>query len=282
MINNEILKRIKLVVFDLDGTLINDQNQITDETKDRIFELEKMGVLFSIATGRLISAVVDFADQLNINVPLITLDGSLIQRKPGGGSVYEAHLPSKYVKRALKLADQYLLKSALCHDAAIYFNEENALFPQLMDKFGAKFKPVFSYENYLERTLEVILVGDNSYGIKHAARKMSFPFTLGIHTSYYKSESQGGNYYLELRKMGSNKGNGLKKLLSHLKIKMNQTAVVGDWYNDKSLFENDSLKVAVANAVPELKKMADIVLTKTNNEGGAAEFLKMLIDAKKT
>lgn len=282
MINKEILKRINLVVFDLDGTLINDQNQISEETKNCILDLEKMGVQFSIATGRLISAVVDFADQLNINVPLITLDGTLIQRKPGGKSIFEAHLPAKHVKRALKLADQYLLKAAICHDVAIYFTEENSLFPQLMDKFGAKYQPIVSYDNYLDKTLEVILVGDNSYGIKHVARKMSFPFTLGIHTSYYKSESQGGNYYLELRKMGSSKGNGLKKLLSHLKIKMNQTAVVGDWYNDKSLFENDSLKVAVANAVPELKKMADIVLTKTNNEGGAAEFLNMLIDAKKS
>ena len=81
--------------------------------------------------------------------------------------------------------------------------------------------------------------------------------------------------------MGSSKGEGLKKLLKYLKLKEKETAVLGDWYNDKSLFETDALKIAVANAVPELKYMADFVTKRTNNEDGVAEFLKMLYKAKK-
>ena len=62
---------------------------------------------------------------------------------------------------------------------------------------------------------------------------------------------------------------------------MHNTAVLGDWYNDKSLFDTDALKIAVANAVPEIKKMADIVTKRNNNEEGVAEFLKILLQAKK-
>lgn len=282
MISKEYLRKIKLVVFDLDGTLIDDNNTISNEIISLISELSKHGVMFTIATGRLISAVLDHADSIGIKIPLITLDGTLIQRRPGEKCLYKSPLSSKHVKRAIKLANENFLKVALCHDKAIYYNEENALFPQLVNKFGAKYQQVISYDNYLEDVLEVILVGDNSTGVRNAARKMSFPYTMGVRASYYKSQSEGGNYFLEIRKMGSSKGNGLKILQKHLKIKMKQTVVFGDWYNDKSLFENDSLKIAVANAVPEIKKMADIVLKKTNNEGGVAEFLSILLEAKKS
>jgi 5-amino-6-(5-phospho-D-ribitylamino)uracil phosphatase len=282
MISKEILRRIKLVVFDLDGTLVDDQNQIGEEIKQLIYELSGLGVLFSIATGRLISAVVDHADELKIDIPLITLDGTLIQRRPGEKSIFEAHLKKKTVKRTLKLADQYFLKAALCHDKAIYFTQENSHLPQVINKFGAKYQWVSSYNNYLDNTLEVILVGENASGVRQVAKKMSFPFTIGVRSAYYKSQSQGGNYYLEIRRLGCSKGDGLKKLIKHLHLKMKNAAVIGDWYNDKSLFENDSLKIAIANAVPELKRMADIILKKTNNEGGVSEFLKMLLDAKKS
>lgn len=282
MINKNILRKIKLVVFDLDGTLVDDNDKIGDETNSLIKQLSSLGVKFSIATGRVLSAVTDHADALDIKIPLITLDGSLIQRYPGEKSVFESYVPARYVKRALKLADQFLLNIALCHDTAVYYTENNALVPALGNKLGAKFKQIISYDNYIEETLEVFMIGDFQKNIRHVANKMSFPYSFGIRSSYYKSQSQGGSYFLEIRKLGSNKGEGLRILLKHLKIKMKETAVLGDWYNDKSLFDSDALKIAVANAVPELKKMADIVTKKTNNEEGVAEFLKILLQAKKS
>ncbi|MCX7874731.1 MAG: HAD family hydrolase [Melioribacteraceae bacterium] len=281
MINKEILKDIKLVVFDLDGTLLDENGNVGEESKNLINELSQKGVLFSIATGRLLSATTDIADELNIKIPLITLDGTLIQRFPNEKSIYVSYVKPSYVKRALHLADKYLLNVALCHDNAIYYTEENSIFPNMVDKFGAKYKQVYSYENFIDKTLEVVLASDYQPNIKLVANKMRFPFTLGLSSSYYKTNREGGIYLLEIRKLGSSKGDGLKKLLKHLKIKMKNTAVIGDWYNDKSLFENDSIKIAMGNAVPELKRMADYVLKKTNNEDGVADFLKMILQAKK-
>ena len=73
----------------------------------------------------------------------------------------------------------------------------------------------------------------------------------------------------------------MERLLKHLKVKPNQTAVIGDWYNDISLFETDAFKVAVANAIPEIRKMADIVTSKSNNDEGAVEFFKNVLKAKR-
>ncbi len=281
MLSKELLRKIELVVFDLDGTLLDDNGNLGEETKTLVKELSKLGVKFSIATGRLLSAVTEYADLLEIEIPLITLDGTLIKRSPDEKSIFESYLPKKYVLRSLRLTDKYLLKIALCHDSAIYFTEGNAHIPLFLNKFGAKYQQVTSYENFLDKTLEIVIVGDYQESVKYVAKKMTFPYTLGIRSSYYKSQNHGGTYYLEIRKKGCNKGEGLRKLLRHLKIKMNNTAVLGDWYNDKSLFDTDALKIAVANAVPEIKKMADIVTKKTNNDDGVAEFLKILLQAKK-
>ena len=66
-----------------------------------------------------------------------------------------------------------------------------------------------------------------------------------------------------------------------MKIKPQEAIVMGDWYNDISMFELNTLKVAVANSVPEIIRMADYVTKKTNNQDGVASFLKILLKAKK-
>jgi hypothetical protein len=74
-----------------------------------------------------------------------------------------------------------------------------------------------------------------------------------------------------------NKGTALKKLLRKLSIKQSRVAVIGDWYNDISLFETGALKITLENGVPELKKKADIIIPKTNDQEGVAEFLEMIL-----
>jgi hydroxymethylpyrimidine pyrophosphatase-like HAD family hydrolase len=57
--------------------------------------------------------------------------------------------------------------------------------------------------------------------------------------------------------------------------------VIGDWYNDITMFQTKAIKVAVANAIPELINVADIVTTRTNKEDGTAEFFEMVLKSKR-
>lgn len=280
MISKEVLKRIELVIFDLDGSILDDNGNLNEDTILLINKLSRIGIKFSIATGRLHNAVLNFAETLSIDIPIITLDGTLIKNPKTNQVIYKSNVPLKVVNKALELADKYFLKIALCHADAIYYTEENSLIPNLLEKFGAKYELVDSYNGYLSDTLEIVMTGDYSDMVRQTSNKLSFPFTFGIRTSFYKSQKHGGIYYLEVRKMGSTKGIGLKRLCKHSIIKIKNTAVIGDWYNDMSLFETDALKIAVANAVPEIKKMADMVTKETNNNGGINEFLKLMLKAK--
>ena len=281
MIDNGRLRKLKLIVFDLDGTLLNDNNEIGEETKELVMELKTYGVRFSFATGRLHSSIIDHAQTLELHSPLISLDGSLIKSYPKGEILFESYIPSRYVKKAIKYADALLLKIALCHGDAIYYTDFNSAIPNLLDKFGAEYIQVDSYDKYLDNTLEIVIAGDMKDSVRLFNNRMMFPYTFGLNTSYYKSHSRGDLYYVEVRKSGTDKGTGLKRLATHLNTNIKETAVMGDWYNDRKLFDTGAISVAVQNAVNEIKYHAQYVTKRTNNEDAAAEFLQMVLKAKK-
>ena len=281
MNNTERLKNIKIIVSDLDGTLLSDSGVIGIETKQLISQLQDCGVIFALATGRLHSAVTGIARELSIKSPIISLDGSMIRSTTDGSRIYESFVKVKHVRRALRFAEEQLLNIVLCHDEAIYYTDRNSNMPMLSDKYGAKYKEVTSYDNYIERTLEVVLFSDAANSMRYVRDRFLFPFSVGSSISFYKSHRRPNISFLEIRRSGSTKGKGFERLLKHLKIKPNQAAVLGDWYNDISLFETNAFKVAVANAIPEIKRMADMVTSKSNNDDGAAKFFKKVLKAKR-
>jgi Cof subfamily protein (haloacid dehalogenase superfamily) len=274
------LKDIELVVLDIDGTLLTDDGRIGIHTREMISKLREKGVRFSFATGRLHSAITVFAEELGIDVPLISLDGCMLKSYPGNNVIFESYVKEKHVRRTLEYAEKYLINICLCHDDAIYYTDTNTVIPQITEKFGAKFQQVDSYDVYMTRTLEVLMAADNREAVKYVFDKMSFPYCAGLNRSFFRSHTYDNIYYLEIRRKGSSKGKGLQRLMKYLKIPPQHTAVIGDWYNDLSLFQKNTVNVAVANAVAELKRNADIVTEKSNNEDGVAEFLEMLLKSK--
>jgi hypothetical protein len=282
MLTDKSLKNLKLIVFDLDGTLLNDDGEIGKESKRLIAELKKLNILFTFASGRLHTAFVDYAEELNLSTPLISLDGTLIKGYPDGNILFQSYISLKDMNKVLAYADKYLFKIALCHADAIYYDDHNSIVPSILNKFGAKFEEVPYYGSYLDKTLEVVLMSDYKESIVEVNNRLNFPYTWGLTTNYYRSQSHNHMYFLEVRRKGSSKGTGLKNLLKKFKIKWNETAVIGDWHNDKSLFETKALKIAVANAVAEIKYKSDHVTKRTNHEDGVAEFLEMVLKAKTT
>ena len=277
----DVLKKLKIVVFDLDGTLLADNGTIGEDTRTLIKKLKEYDVRFTFATGRLHSAITYMAEDLELKVPLVSLDGSLIKSYPEGKTLFESFVKKRHVKKTLDYVKQYTLNIALCHADAIYYTEENYIITQLMEKFGARYEQVDSYEDYFDKTLEISIAGDNKNFMKYIWERMSFPYSFGLKSSYFKSHRHDNIYYVEIRKKNASKGSGMLRLLKYLKLNPNEAAVVGDWYNDISLFKTKAFKVALANAVPEIKRMADLITERSNNEDGTAEFLERLLKAKR-
>jgi Cof subfamily protein (haloacid dehalogenase superfamily) len=275
------LKEIKLIVTDIDGTLLNDNDELGIESKKLLKELMKENVIISLATGRLHSATADIAKELSLNGFVISLDGALIKNYVNDKTLFESFLKIAQVKKAIAISENLLINFALCHTSTIYYTEYNSVIPSLLSKYGAFYTRVDSYKDYISGTLEIVCSSDIKNSIKQMEEKFNFPYSIGCDTSYFRSKKNENIYYLEIRKAGSSKGKALVRLLKHLSIKPLQAAVIGDWYNDITMFQTKAIKVAVANAIPELLNTADIITTKSNREDGTAEFFEMVLKSKR-
>jgi Cof subfamily protein (haloacid dehalogenase superfamily) len=275
------VSKIKLIVSDIDGTLLKDDGVLGNETKKILLQLMEKGIKFSLATGRLHSAVQELASEIKINGSIISLDGSVIKDFINDKIIFESFISPSKVKKAIELAGKHLVNIALCHSDAIYFTENNSFIPEILSKYGAKYQEVNSYVDYINNTLEIIFVSDMQDAISKIRNRFEFPKSFGCRISYYRSSSKQNMYFLEVRKSGSSKGKALKRLLKYYKLGWDNIAVLGDWYNDTSMFETDALKIAVANAVPEIILKADFVTKKTNDEEGLCEFFEMILKSKR-
>lgn len=281
MVTNEQLKAIKKIVADIDGTLLNNDGKPGLESKRLIGELMRENVVVSLATGRLHSAAIDLAKELSLNGCIISLDGAVIKSVVDDQLIFESFLRSSHVKKAIEYSEKMLINIALCHSDTIYYTENNSILPSLLGKYGAGYTKVESYFDHIEGTLEILCSSDVKNSIKMMEEKFNFPYSIGCDTSYFRSKKNENLYYLEIRKNGSSKGKALKKLLKYFKVKENHTAVLGDWYNDITLFQTNAVKIAVANAIPELIRLADYITSKSNKEDGTAEFFEMVLKSKR-
>lgn len=271
------LKRIKVVVSDVDGTLTTNDNQVGELTQDLVKKLKSKNILTTFATQRIHSSIVDFARELEIEIPMITINGALIQDLKGN-ALFKAVINPKYVEKALNFCDEFFVRIALVYNDEIVYTESNSVLKDFMYRIGTNYRLVDSYKNYVNDVLEIIMLGNEKSVIKHIQKKMNFPYKFFVNAKYYRSSTRLGIYNLEIRKSGTSKLTGIKKLAKHLKCRKHEIAVIGDWYNDRELFEYGGLNVALQNAVAELKNNAHYITERTNNEDGVGEFLQLLYD----
>lgn len=279
--DNELKKRfknIKLIVSDIDGTLVNNENDISGLTVDIVKKLKQKNILFSLASQRVHSSIVPLADQLEIQIPFISLNGSLIQDSKAKTILSKSIIDKKHVEKAVSLAEKNYIKIALCYNDKIVYTEDNSVLRDFMSRLGTTYSLVDSYENYTDNILEIIMSGNDRKVMKNIQSKMTLPFGLKLKVKFYRSQSFQGVYNLEIIRKGVSKKTGLKKLSKYLGLRRNDVMVFGDWYNDRDLFQYGGTNIALDNAVEELKEMADHVSDLSNEEDGVGNFLKMFYD----
>jgi Cof subfamily protein (haloacid dehalogenase superfamily) len=270
--------KIKLIVSDVDGTLVDGNNKIGALTSEYVQKLHQKKILFTLASQRVHSSLVPIAKDLSIDIPYLSLNGSLIQDADGKTTLNKSIIDKKHVEKALRLADKYYVKIALCYNDYIVYTEDNSVIKDFMKRLGTTYKLVNSYDNYTDNVLEIIMSGNDRKIIKHIMSKMGSPFGFFLKVKYYRSQSYRGVYNVEIVRKGVNKKTGLKILTRHLGVSKKETMVFGDWFNDRDLFQFGGTNIALSNAVDELINMADYVTDKSNEDDGVGHFLKFFYD----
>lgn len=244
------MSEYKLLALDMDGTLLNEHCEISGENAEWIGRALEAGITVSFSTGRGFLSALPYAEQLNLETPMITVNGGEIWTKPH--TLYKrTELSPHYIRRLHELAKDYPDVWFWGYTTTTIYNKERWF--DTSDNYDKHKWLKFGYYTEDNRALESILTEIRSWG------------ELEI------SNSSPNN--IELNPQGVSKASALRSLCQWMGIGMSQVVAVGDSLNDIAAIREAGLGVAMGNAQEAVKQAADII-TRTNDEHGVAEIIK--------
>ena len=266
--------KYKLIALDLDGTLKNSKNAITQKTKDALIQAQKLGVKIVLASGRPTPGLRHEDQELELEKYggfLLSFNGASIIHAKTKEVIYEQTLTIDQAKRAYDRAKEYHLACITYEDDVLVTEDIDNVYvcaeAQIndVDKKKVSFK-----ENLKDPIYKVLLTGDPEY-VASIEEEFKKPFQDEL--SIYRSAP----FFIEVMAQGIDKAASIDRLAKYLGIKQEEVMAFGDGYNDLSMIEYAGLGVAMANAVDGVKERANVV-TLSNDEDGIAYMLSKYIE----
>ena len=260
-------KKIRMIVSDLDGTMVDDTFQIPEENIKAVKEAAARGVLVTIATGRMYRSALPYAKKLGIDVPLIAYNGAIV-KTVGGERISTEFLPPDVVKRVLRFVFEHGWYVQLYSEGKLYYAEATEAALAYEKASGVPGNAV-GKEGLLERTDEVpkllVVTKDEASGDEALSMLAeAFPSEILV----MKSKAN----YIEVVLPGVSKAKAVLELAQKHGIAADEIMALGDSGNDVSMLKACGLGVAMGNASEAVKAEADAV-TGICEEGGAAEAI---------
>jgi hypothetical protein len=270
------LKKIKLIVIDIDGTLVDRNGRVGEKSLTLARQLKSQGIYCTLSSARSYHFSSHIADELDIDIPFITLDGALIKDR-NHNIVFKSTVKEKTIRRAVKLADANYGKVTVCDEKYVYVTPKNSVVREY-SRLNAPIKEVQSLEN-IKDVLEILIYCEDKSSLRAIRNNFNFPHDIGLILNVTKSLSND-YYLLTIKRKGGDKLSSVKRLVKFLNLKKRNIAVIGDWHNDMPLFKYGAYNFAVQNAIPELKRRADYITSCTNNEDAVGEVLELVHNYK--
>ena len=265
------MSTIKLLALDLDGTLLTHDKQISAENKAAIKQAQAAGVHVVITTGRPLKAIEHILKELDLLVASeysITFNGGLVQRNNGEILSKKTFSYDDLVEIHDALAALELPMDVISEGVA-YETNPNSLYQG--------FSPFLSFVEGPFDTIPRDLIFNKAVSAINAdfldQQIPKLPAALKAKYEIFKSR----DILLEIMPKGVIKSFGLEKLTGILGIDQSQVMGMGDEENDLAMLEWAGLGIAMKNATPEVKALADVVAPATNDEHGVAWAIQTYI-----
>ncbi len=258
-----------LFVIDLDGTLLDNDKYFSPGALEAIHEAQGAGIRIVIATGRNLNTLDNIFKELQYKDYFIGSGGAYIANPSSGEILFMKTIPMKDIQDIILLSREYPSIMFVEHPDWMMAEKITDRHKQIQKTHGYRWTIVDDLLSSIkEEPTKAMLIGlpDNLANIKRLLEDREYPLYL----------LPASDDVLEITAAGITKGLALSKLLAHLQIKSNRTAVIGDHYNDLDMFNRVKTAVAMGNAPEEIKKAADIV-SPSNEEGGAAWAIRELM-----
>ncbi len=266
--------RYRLLAIDIDGTLVNSQNELTEATRAAVLRAQRAGIHVVLATGRRYSRVLPLVEPLQLNLPLVTASGALIKRAADHSTLYRAEFKPGALEACLEIIyragyqavvyadtfdlgfDYYCTSLNANRAEMVEFLERNAGCERVCANLSNSPPPgVFALFAMAKR--------DEMLDLQNALCKR-LPLELYVHV--LRSPRYTG-FMCEIAPFGVSKWSGILRLAETWGIRPDEICAAGDDVNDIPMIEAAGLGVAMGNALDEVKAAADRIAPSHDADG---------------
>jgi Cof subfamily protein (haloacid dehalogenase superfamily) len=284
----------KLIAIDLDGTLLSSNIDISEENVQAIQKAQKAGHIVMICSGRAPEDIKTVIGKTPLECPVAGSNGAMVLAD--GKLLSQISIDKETVKKVAAVLDEkkYPFKIYTSHgifidsswtERMLNFLEENKdiaenLTPKeykLMTEQPKETESIKIFDQ-LEEVLKIEDIAIQKFFVPTISGKTELTATLknleGI------SITTSGPLNIEVMDTNGNKANGIQVMAEYFNIPLENTVAIGDNFNDVPMLEVAGLSVAMGNADPTVKDIADVI-TLTNNEHGVAHAIEKYVLASK-
>jgi Cof subfamily protein (haloacid dehalogenase superfamily) len=254
---------IRLVIADVDGTLVTQDKVLTARAISAVARLREANVLFAITSGRPPKGMKMLVDALDLSEPISAFNGGVVINPDY--SVIASHLlPSDLAAEVIRFIGEHGLDVWLYSDTEWYVRDSNA--PHVArEQWTVKFPPtvISDFDAHLDHVVKIVGVSDDMPAVERC--EMEMQSWGGARISAERSQP----YYLDVTHPNANKGEVVHMLSQLLAIPPEQIATIGDQPNDVLMFTRSGMSIAMGNASMEVQMQATYVTTSNEEEGFA-------------
>lgn len=286
----------KLIVADLDGTLLNQYGEVTSKTKEVIKQVQEKGIEFIIASGRPIDSIKTIAKEIESKKYFISGNGAILYDIEKDEIIYENTLKKKKVLDIIKICEEnsiyyniytekeIIAKGLDCN--VLYYYKENLKKEEQNKTHINIVQDIYDYILNREEKVIKITICDKTKiifnSIMRKLKEISDIEVLEVSHMSRKMITQGTEeipieyFYTEISAKNVDKWEAIEMLAEKLEIKAEEIIAIGDNINDKKMIEKSGMGIVMGGSTPVVTEIANYITTK-NTEDGVAKALEEII-----
>ena len=256
---------IRLIATDLDGTLLNNEHQISEYNKRIISEVNKKGIKVILSTGRPTSAATKFLEDLNIETDMISFNGAMITDRKGN-TLYQDNLESDIGLKLIEIAKKYKVYYQGFLGERWNISDSKSKWLDFYISIAKINNYKLGFDNINDFSCSKFMFISENHILKEIAKELDKNLKDKVYYAFSRP------VYLEVHSPKVSKANALSFLLKKYNIEKENVMSFGDNNNDIEMLELAEISVAVENAESIVKEKAKYI-TKSNIEDGVGYFI---------
>jgi Cof subfamily protein (haloacid dehalogenase superfamily) len=269
--NGQTVSPIRMVIADVDGTLVTQEKELTKRATDAVLRLQEAGIAFSVTSGRPPRGMAMLIDPLKLTQPLAAFNGGVLIKPDLATVVDQKFLPAGVPEKVIEAIENHGLDVWVYTDTGWFIRDPNAAHVA-REQWTVKFPPsvVKTFTGLIGRVAKIVGVSDDHDRVAKCEKDVQQ--TGGTHISAARSQP----YYLDVTHPQANKGGVVLAMSKLLNIPTKEIVTIGDMPNDVLMFEKSGASIAMGNASAEVQASATYV-TSTNEEEGFANAIEKFV-----